>query len=80
MKRLLLIAAFALSACTNTEDARKALESEGFTDVQNDGYGWFRCSQDDFYHTKFTALNPQGREVSGVVCSGLIFKSATIRW
>jgi len=28
----------------------------------------------------FTALNTKGEHISGTVCSGLIFKNATIRY
>lgn len=69
-----------VSACTNPTDAERALRSAGYSDIQIDGYAWFSCGEDDFYHTKFTATNPVGERVSGVVCSGLVFKDATIRF
>lgn len=69
-----------LSACTNSNDATLALSGAGYTDIKTGGYDWFACGEDDFYHTKFTATNPAGDRVNGVVCSGLLFKSATIRF
>lgn len=69
-----------LNACTNKDDATRALQNSGYTNIQIDGYGWFACGKDDFYHTKFTATNPVGQQVDGVVCSGLLFKGATIRF
>ena len=69
-----------LSACSSPNDATRALQGAGYTNIQTGGYKWFSCGQDDFYHTKFTATNPAGRTVSGVVCSGFLFKDATIRF
>lgn len=52
----------------------------GYKNIQTHGFDLFACSEDDFYSTKFTATNPAGQQVSGVVCSGLIFKGATVRF
>lgn len=70
----------AVSACTNSEDAHRALRNSGYTDIQTGDYAFFACGRDDFYHTKFTAKNQQGQFVSGVVCSGLFLKGATVRF
>lgn len=82
MKRILLLAVLALSltACSNSNDAVKALEAQGFTDIQTTGHSFFACSKDDFYSTGFVATNPQGKRVKGTVCSGFLFKNATVRW
>ena len=83
-KMILIIACIFMlgfvSACTNPKDAERALEAAGYSDIQTGGYAPFACGEDDFYHTKFTAINPVGKRVSGVVCSGLVFKDATIRF
>lgn len=82
-KKILIpvIMSLTLMGCYNSSDARHALAQQGgFTDVQIIGHGWFACSKDDFYRTKFTAKNSQGKQVTGVVCSGLFFKNSTIRW
>lgn len=68
------------AACSSPEDARRALTGAGYSNIETHGYDFFACGQDDFYHTKFSATNPQGKRVDGVVCSGLLFKSATIRF
>lgn len=68
------------AACSSPEDARRALNGAGYSKISTHGYDFFACGQDDFYHTKFSATNMQGKRVSGVVCSGLLFKSATIRF
>jgi hypothetical protein len=65
---------------TNAGDARRALQASGFTEIETGGYEPWACSQDDAFHTKFTAVNTSGQRVSGVVCSGLYFKNATIRF
>lgn len=82
MKNILLTTMLALSltACSNSNDAVKALEAQGFTDIQTTGWSAFACSDDDFYATGFVATNPQGKRVKGTVCSGVLFKNATIRW
>ncbi|EEW1653566.1 hypothetical protein D9J30_03380 [Escherichia coli] len=79
MKKTLLAALFlSLTACTDPDSARKALEVNGYTNIQIRGYAGLMCSKDDTYSTKFTAISPAGHSVSGAVCSGLL-KAATIR-
>ena len=73
------LAVLALAGCTNEEKSRAALESAGFTEITFDGYAFMACSEDDAYKTKFTARNPQGNMVSGVVCCGR-FKGCTVRF
>lgn len=74
-----IIALLAGTGCTNPEDARRTLESAGYSEIETGGYDFFACGKDDTYATKFTAKNPAGRTTSGTVCSGLLFKSSTIR-
>lgn len=77
---LSIVLAALLAGCTDGSTARHALDSAGYTDIRTYGYDWFACGQDDFFATRFSAKNPAGKTVSGVVCSGLFFKSATIRF
>lgn len=77
---LMAVVMVMLSGCTSPEDANRALSAEGYTNIQMTGFDLFSCSQDDFYHTGFSATNSQGRIVTGTVCSGMLFKSATIRY
>lgn len=72
--------ALAVTACSAPETAESALKKEGFTDIQITGYSPFSCSKDDTFSTGFRARNVQGQVVEGTVCSGLVFKNATIRW
>lgn len=68
-----------LLACLSDPDtAESTLHSAGYTDVQTDGWG-FGCGKDDTFATAFTATNPAGERVSGVVCSGWL-KGGTIRF
>jgi len=76
----LLLTSFLASGCSSQSDANRALKGAGYTNIKTDGYDFFACGGDDFFHTKFTANNPVGNKVSGTVCSGLLFKSATIRF
>ena len=80
MKKILIaLAVVALSACSSQNDATNALSSAGFTQIETHGYSFFGCGEDDTFKTKFTATNPQGKRVSGVVCSSW-FKGGTIRF
>lgn len=77
---LLILALTLLTGCTSERDARRALEAHGYSNIEITGWKPFSCSEDDFYSTGFRATNPNGREVTGVVCSGLFFKNATVRF
>lgn len=81
MKNLILVAlvALSLSACTNKETTIRVLEEQGYTQIEASGYAFFGCSEGDTFKTKFTAVSPAGKKVSGVVCSGFL-KGATIRF
>lgn len=78
LKVTFMVLVLVLCSCTSQSDAERALSAQGFTDVRYTGYQWFACSKDDFYHTGFVAKNQNGKDVSGVVCSGIWFKSATV--
>lgn len=71
--------ALLLTSCSDPDGARRIAEASGLTDVQTNGYAWFACGRDDSFATRFRAKNPQGREVSGAVCSGW-FKNGTVRF
>lgn len=79
-KYLLLVLSVLALGCTDESSTREALEAQGMTDVQIVGYAPFSCSKDDGTSTGFTATNPQGRRVEGVVCCGWLFKNCTVRW
>jgi len=78
-KILVAIAALvALGACTDADNARRALSTAGYSDIRIEGYAWFGCSEDDTFATRFKAKGPSGVEASGQVCSGWL-KGSTIR-
>ena len=80
MKKIMALGiALVLAGCTDAPTARKVLESQGYTDVQIGGYSFFGCSESDQFHTEFTAKGMNGKQVSGVVCSGWM-KGATVRF
>lgn len=78
MKKFLLIVLL-LSGCSSSNDAVKALNANGFTEIQTHGHAFFGCSDGDTFATKFTAKNQRGQKVNGVVCSGWL-KGSTIRF
>lgn len=62
------------------EHARRAIQHQGMTDIRmSSDHAWFACA-DYETATPFTAVNPQGERVEGVVCCGLWMKACTIRW
>lgn len=76
---LVAIAASALVACSDPDNARHALEGAGYSDIEMGGWEPLWCGQDDDFTTTFTAKAPNGAKVSGAVCSGLM-NGATIRF
>lgn len=78
-KVMVLVAALLVSGCTAPQSAKEVLEAQGYTNVDAGGYGWFSCSEDDWYKTKFTATSPSGQTVEGTVCKG-VFKGSTVRF
>lgn len=81
MKTILFIAILlALTGCTDPDSSTRILKASGFKDIQITGYNFFACSRDDFYHTGFKAKSFDGQEVSGTVCSGILFKNHTVRF
>ncbi|MEY4385816.1 MAG: Citrobacter phage [Verrucomicrobiota bacterium] len=86
MKRIVLLAALCVSlsgcssACVDEQGARTLLEAQGYTAVRITGWDMFGCGKDDHYASAFTAKSPNGTPVKGVVCAGLFFKGATVRF
>jgi hypothetical protein len=68
-----------LSGCVEPEASREALEAAGYSDIEITGWKPFNCGEDDTFSTGFRAKNPRDKEVTGVVCCGLIVKACTIR-
>lgn len=81
MKNVIIAFVFALmlAACSSSSDATETLRSMGMTDIHTTGYRFMGCPENDSFHTGFTATNPQGQPVSGVVCSGWIM-GGTVRF
>ena len=68
-----------LSGCTDAPKATSVLTAQGYQNIRITGYNWMACSKGDFYHTGFSAKSPNGTQVNGTVCSGLLFKGSTVR-
>jgi hypothetical protein len=75
----LSVSLVSLSGCSDPKGAKDVLYSAGYSEAKTHGADLFVCGKDDFYSTKFTAKNPAGKNTSGTVCSGLLFKGGTIR-
>ena len=76
-----LVAAFLLLAgCTTSdEEVRQTLDNAGFTDVTVTGSALWVCGEHDKMGNGFTATNPRGKRVKGVVCCGQM-KACTVRF
>ena len=68
-----------LSSCFGASASEILLEEQGYTNVEITGFNLFACSEDDMYRYNFTATNPNGKQVKGVVCSAPL-KGSTIRF
>jgi hypothetical protein len=73
-----LVIVLLFSFGTDEQVAKKALDRNGYTDIQMTGYDFFGCSKGDFFHTGFSGKDSKGNEVRGTVCSGL-FRGSYIR-
>lgn len=77
---LVLGAALMLASCgVDPRSASRALEAQGMTDVQIEGYSWFGCDKNDTFASNFSAKGTNGAAVTGSVCQGL-FKGTTVRF
>lgn len=83
MKKLLLLLLLSITiSCTNDADFNKGkrqLELQGYTNVQNTGYEYWCCGENDTYSTGFRATAKDGTIVTGCICSGW-GKGITIRF
>lgn len=69
MKKLLLIMSCVLVVgCSSSDDATRALKTQGFTHIQT-RVAFFGCDEGDAFKTRFSAKNTKGEIVTGVVCS-----------
>lgn len=64
--------------------AKRALDAHGWSEIEITGkhyilVGFQGCGQDDAAKFDAVALNPIGKRVKLYVCTGLMFKGATIR-
>lgn len=81
MKTFLSIILFIviLAGCGAAPDSStKTLVKSGYTDIEITGWLPFSCG-DDTFSTGFTATNPQGQPVEGVVCCGIL-KACVVRF
>lgn len=75
----MLLFAITLPGCTQPNEAEYLLRTQGFKNIQVTGYNFFACSEDDMFHTGFSAIAPNGQRVSGTVCGGWL-KGKTVRF
>lgn len=76
---LMLVLALCMSGCTDAPKATNLLKSQGYTQIQIEGYSFFGCSEEDYWRTEFNATSPNGQRVNGVVCEGIL-KGQTVRF
>ncbi len=72
-----LCAALLLAGCYSDE-AKLAVEANGFSNVVHTGHAWWGCGDNDSYRNAFTAIGPNGKRVEVVACGGFL-KGWTVR-
>ncbi len=71
MKKILLLLTLLIVGCTDEPNhVQHILETEGYTNINQTGYSYWGCSDDDT-GTGFTATSVSGQTVEGVVCCGV---------
>jgi len=76
---VLLVASLCASGCYDTDRATAVLRSQGYTNIEIEGYDPWRCDDKDTFSTGFTATNQFGYRVRGTVCSNYL-RGAVIRF
>lgn len=79
---ILLLIGMLMIGCTSSsafEKGKAQLEQQGYTNVENTGYNFFCCSDEDTFANGFTAMDKSGSKVKGCFCSGVL-KGVTIRF
>lgn len=64
--------------------AIRAMETQGYSNIEVVDHTWFivglrGCSKNDAARFTVKAINPAGKDIECYVCTGWIFKGATIR-
>lgn len=71
MKKLtiiaIMLAAVALSSCSNAQRTTEFLESQGYTNIRTAGFDLFAHGKEDWTTTGFEAVAPSGKRVKGAV-------------
>lgn len=78
MKYLIIAAALLSAGCTDGAAAKRALEAQGFTEIEITGIALLSCDERDSFRTGFKAKSITGVHATGAVCSGFL-KGNTIR-
>ncbi|HCC23440.1 TPA: hypothetical protein DF272_04685 [Candidatus Falkowbacteria bacterium] len=81
---LLTVGIMSRGSCVSREEARQALETQGYSEVEILDHVWFfigwrGCESSDAAKFTAKAQNPAGKKVEIFVCMGWPFKGATIR-
>ena len=81
---LAIILSFFRGAFVNSDVALRALQTQGYSNVQITDHQWFAigfrgCSEKDAAKFVAIATNPVGQRVELFVCTGWLFKGATVR-
>ena len=80
MRTILFLAVVLLVACdANPDEALRALEAQGMTQVTLGGYPFYVCGEGDDFNSSFTARGVNGQRVEGAVCCGAL-KGCTVRF
>jgi hypothetical protein len=78
--KVISIVALMLMGCSDPKEANRVLDNSGYTEIQIHGWSYWGCGKDDAFTTRFSAKNPNGKVVSGYVCSSWFSKGSTVRF
>ncbi len=69
-------------ACSTGPEGVRAVESQGFSQVELGAVSTWRCGRGDSFGNEFTAVNALGKHVTGFVCCGSsgCGKACTVRF
>lgn len=73
-----LLFCLVFAGCNDPDSATRILRNDGYENIVICGTNWVSCGEGDWFRTCFKAKK-NGNEITGTVCSGLLFKGHTVR-
>lgn len=68
-----------LGGCSDREVGKELLPDLGLSEIKYDGFGWFDCGEADWFRSRYSAKNQQGKTIQLTICEGF-YKGKTVRY